>query len=158
MNFLELKIPPPIIMLLCAVLSWISVDVGSGSAMVAFEGATAATLVWPVSFVLIGIAVALAGVLEFKKFSTTVNPLSPDKASCIVDSGIFSFTRNPMYLGMLLVLIGWGDFLDSLIAFIGAGVFFLYIDRFQIKPEEQILSDNFGEPYVAYLQRVRRWI
>lgn len=116
------------------------------------------TLIWPMSFLLAGLALALAGVKEFITHHTTINPLEPRKTSYLVMSGVFQLTRNPMYLGMLIVLLGWGDLLDNFLGFSGALVFFLYMTAFQIKPEEDIMLNKFGEPYRQYCQSVRRWL
>lgn len=155
MSRLELLIPPPVILLfsmggaylLCG-QSWRSLFIE-----VSFDN-----VFWPLLFISAGATVAISGVLEFVKSKTTVDPLHPGKSKIIVQSGVYAFTRNPMYLGMLLVLLGWADFLDSLNAFAGAVFFFVYIDRFQIQPEERILSDKFGDEYLAYLNQVRRWL
>jgi len=105
-----------------------------------------------------GILIALAGVFEFRRARTTVDPLHPERATAVVDGGIYQFTRNPMYLGMLLGLIGLTAFLANLLMPIGPVLFILYINRFQIAPEERALIGLFGDPYRAYLARVRRWI
>ncbi|MEK7661535.1 MAG: isoprenylcysteine carboxylmethyltransferase family protein, partial [Pseudomonadota bacterium] len=95
---------------------------------------------------------------EFRKFKTTVNPINPDKASLIVASGIFSKTRNPMYLGMILLLSGWAILNTSLLGFLLVFGFWAFITRFQIIPEERALSAKFGQGYLDYLSKVRRWI
>jgi len=115
-------------------------------------------VLWPLIFLALGIAIAVSGVREFARHSTTINPLNPNQSSSVVNSGIFRLSRNPMYLGMLLVLIAWADYLDNLLGFSGAVFFMLYITRFQILPEERILLDNFGEDFQNYLNSVRRWL
>ena len=107
---------------------------------------------------LVGGGVALAGDLEFKRARTTVNPFKPQNASALVTSGVFRFTRNPMYLGLLLVVVGWCFFLCSAIALLGPVAFVAYISRFQIRPEERALLSKFGPSYSDYLARVRRWL
>jgi protein-S-isoprenylcysteine O-methyltransferase Ste14 len=106
----------------------------------------------------IGIAFAASAIRRFKKAETTVNPLQPDTATALVDTGIFARTRNPMYLGLLLVLLGWGVWLQSLANIIVLAAFVLFITEFQIKPEERALQKVFGEAYADYAARVRRWI
>ena len=155
MSRLELLIPPPVILLLSMGLAYLLAGQNWQSL---FTNVSFDNVFWPLLFISVGITVAISGVLEFIKFKTTVDPLHPGKSKTIVQSGVYAFTRNPMYLGMLLVLLGWADFLDSLNAFAGAVFFFLYIDRFQIRPEETILSANFGEAYLNYLSEVRRWL
>ena len=100
----------------------------------------------------------VSGVNEFARHKTTINPLDPNQSSLVVSSGVFRFTRNPMYLGMLLILLAWADYLDNFMAFGGALFFILYITRFQIQPEERILLSNFSQEYQNYLNSVRRWL
>ena len=106
----------------------------------------------------IGVGVAAAGVIAFKRAGTTVNPLTPEESSALVVSGIYSRTRNPMYLGMALVLAGWAVFLANPLALAGLAAFVIYIDRFQIRPEERALRSLFGAAYEAWRARVRRWL
>lgn len=108
--------------------------------------------------VLIGIALDFLGVLAFYRARTTVNPLKPSATSSIVQSGVYRYTRNPMYLGMLLVLTGYGLYLSHPLAFLLLPVFVAYLTRFQIIPEERILQEKFGQAFTAYASRVRRWI
>lgn len=102
--------------------------------------------------------IAVSGVIEFRKAKTTVNPINPEKASSVVNSGIYRYTRNPMYTGLLFVLIAWGCFLDNFFSLLIIFVFLLYMTQFQIKPEEQILESIFGNDYIRYKEKVRRWL
>jgi len=111
-----------------------------------------------IAIALTGIGVALSGVIAFRHAKTTVNPLKPETASSIVTSGVFRFTRNPMYVGLALVLLAWAVFLSSPWASLGLPAFILYMNRFQIVPEERVLSRMFGTEYSAYRARVRRWL
>jgi protein-S-isoprenylcysteine O-methyltransferase Ste14 len=104
-----------------------------------------------------GIGIALAGVAEFRRAQTTVDPTDPGKSSSVVTSGVYRHTRNPMYLGFLLVLAGWAVYLSNVVAAIGPILFVLYMNKFQIGPEERILRARFGAPFEAYLGGVRRW-
>ncbi|TCS37068.1 phospholipid methyltransferase [Paucimonas lemoignei] len=119
---------------------------------------------WPgstaigVAVVLIGIVLDFTGVLAFYRARTTINPLKPSGTSSIVQGGAYRFTRNPMYLGLLLVLTGYGLYLSHPLAFVVLPVFVAYLTRFQIIPEERILREKFGQAYVDYASRVRRWI
>ena len=106
----------------------------------------------------LGTAVAVAGGVAFRQARTTVDPTRPDQASTIVTHGIYGRTRNPMYLGFLLALLGWAAYLGNLPACLGLPLFVKYMNRFQIEPEERLLTAKFGDPYTAYLFRVRRWI
>jgi len=109
-------------------------------------------------FLVVGLGVMLAAVISFRVAKTTVNPLKPDAATALVTSGIFRYTRNPMYLGMLMVLVAWSAFLASPAALAGPLAFHAYISRFQIRPEETALSNVFGKKFLDYSCRVRRWL
>jgi protein-S-isoprenylcysteine O-methyltransferase Ste14 len=105
-----------------------------------------------------GLGFDLAGLFYFVRARTTINPLKPASTSSLVSSGVYRFTRNPMYLGMLLVLLAWAAFLSSVAALLVAPLFVLYINRFQIIPEERILASKFGAEFAAYKKKVRRWL
>ncbi len=105
-----------------------------------------------------GIAIALAGVIEFSKYKTTVDPTQPGKASSMVTSGVYRYTRNPMYLGMAVVLFGGVIYYGNPFAILAVLFLVWYLTQFQIKPEEEILKENFGKPYADYTKRVRRWV
>lgn len=105
-----------------------------------------------------GIALDFSGLFEFQKHHTTINPIHPEKTSEIVQSGIYSKTRNPMYLGMVFLLMGFCIITKSSFGFLVVPIFIKYIETFQIKPEEEILSAKFGKEYDDYCQRVRRWV
>jgi len=159
MHTLELKIPPPLVMVISGLLAFfISGRSGTFLMEQVNSGDFVGNVLWPLIFLALGIAIAVSGVREFARHSTTINPLNPNQSSSVVNSGIFRLSRNPMYLGMLLVLIAWADYLDNLLGFSGAVFFMLYITRFQILPEERILLDNFGEDFQNYLNSVRRWL
>jgi protein-S-isoprenylcysteine O-methyltransferase Ste14 len=153
MQSLELKVPPPLVALLIAVAMWgiawnfPLIDIPK------FFRASAA-----IAVALLGSGISLAGTIAFRRAKTTVNPMRPENASSLVCSGIYKITRNPMYVGLLFVLVAWGIFLSSVWALIGPLCFLLYINRFQIEPEERVLSNMFGESYIKYKSRVRRWL
>lgn len=153
MSALELKIPPPLVALLIGVAMWLLTR-SAPSIELPFWARTAAFI----GLFVLGGALALAGNLEFKRASTTINPFKPQNTTSLVTSGIFGFTRNPMYLGLTLALLGWTAFLSSVWALAGPVAFILYISRFQIKPEERILAAKFGAAYEDYRSRVRRWL
>lgn len=153
MKSLELKIPPPIVALLTAAAMW-------GLAKISPSLAVPHDLrIWmAVGIALPGIAFDIAGAVRFFRAKTTVNPLKPQKSSSLVTSGIYRLTRNPMYLGMLMALLGWCVYLSAPLAFLGPVFFMFYIGRFQIAPEERVLTSLFGDEYAAYCKRVRRWL
>ncbi len=153
MPSLELKIPPPIVALLCALIMW---AIASQTLLYFIRP----ELKWAfiVIFVVIGISFDIAGLLAFRNKKTTVNPLHPEKSSSLVTHGIYRITRNPMYCGMAAFLIAWAVYLDSPIALLGLPIFIFYISHFQIIPEEKILSKLFGETFTNYQTQVRRWL
>ena len=113
---------------------------------------------WAAAFGLLGMICSISGVISFRRAHTTVNPLKPDAATALVISGIYQVTRNPMYLGFLLLLLGELVWLANPLALLAAPAFVLYLNRFQIGPEEQALRERFGFAYLTYITRVRRWI
>jgi len=107
---------------------------------------------------LLGALTCLAGVRYFRRAKTTVNPMKPESASALVASGIYRYSRNPMYLGFLLMLLGWALWLSNASALLLLPAFVLYMNRFQICPEERALLSLFGPDYMQYRARVRRWL
>jgi protein-S-isoprenylcysteine O-methyltransferase Ste14 len=105
-----------------------------------------------------GMLVAFAGIWKFRKAKTTIDPTKPEKASYLVSGGIYRVTRNPMYLGMQLIIIAAIFKFGNYYGFIALPFFILYITQFQIKPEERIIERIFGEEYVLYKKKVRRWL
>jgi len=153
MNALELKIPPPVVALVFAAAMWLIAKTFPGiPAPGEIRYAVLAMLG------LLGYGSALTGFLSFKKVKTTIDPTTPGNASSLVTSGIYRITRNPMYLGLLIILIGWGVFLSNLFALAFSACFVFYMNRFQIAQEERALEEIFGEAYTAYKGRVRRWV
>ena len=113
-----------------------------------------------IAFALAAVGVLLDGIalFYFLRSRTTINPLKPASASALVTGGIYRFTRNPMYLGLATLLFAWAIYLGNLAALAGMPLFILYMNRFQIAPEERALEARFGADYVAYRTRVRRWV
>ena len=111
-----------------------------------------------VVLVCIGQSIGIAGIVAFRRAKTTVNPIKARLASALVIRGVYRYTRNPMYLGLLLTLLAWAVFLANPIAVLWVVVYVLYITRFQIIPEERVLTSLFGAEYEAYKGRVRRWV
>lgn len=147
------KIPPPVILLLSGTIMWF-VAHSPYAYTVAVPFAPIIGLLLAVA----GVATAATAIRQFSRAETTVNPLDPGAATALVDSGIFARTRNPMYIGLLLVLSGWAVWLESASNILVLAVFVSYITELQIKPEEQALRKIFGQAYVDYCDRVRRWI
>ncbi|MBW3227236.1 isoprenylcysteine carboxylmethyltransferase family protein [Marinobacter adhaerens] len=110
------------------------------------------------SVALTGMAIAVLGVLAFRKVGTTVDPRVPGRSESLVVSGVYRYSRNPMYLGFLLVLCAWGLWLGNLPALLFLPAFVLYMNHFQIVPEERFMADKFGATYETYCAKVRRWM
>ncbi|HAS8422353.1 TPA: isoprenylcysteine carboxylmethyltransferase family protein [Vibrio vulnificus] len=153
MDKLELKIPPVAVFLILIFFMYLTSEFFiswsfSLSGRLWFAG---------VLFGLSGV-IGIAGVLAFRQAQTTVNPVKPESASTVVSNGIFAYTRNPMYLALLLLLLAYAIWLENMLAFAGCPLFAAYMNRFQIYPEERALEGLFGERYLVYKQKVRRWI
>tara|TARA_B100000579_G_C22797990_1_gene838173 strand:- start:41 stop:487 length:447 start_codon:yes stop_codon:yes gene_type:complete len=145
------KIPPPIVTLffgLCIYLSRSYFPEFSNSVL---------NLLSIISFV-VGIFFFAAAVSSFKKQKTTVNPISIENASSLVVSGIFKYSRNPMYLGMSFVLLGLAFKFNVIGGLLFTGIFMLFITIFQIKPEEVAMEKLFGQEWEDYTKNVRRWL
>ena len=110
-------------------------------------------------------ALALIGLLlngypkiAFRRVGTTVDPMRPDATTHLVTTGIYRFTRNPMYLGYGFILLGWSVFLSNFAGLLVVPVFVAYVTRFQIQPEERALSTLFPKEYARFRSRVPRWL
>ncbi|MEZ8085499.1 isoprenylcysteine carboxylmethyltransferase family protein [Vibrio sp. 1S139] len=153
MKFLELKVPPVALFIIVFVASYFCA-----------QQLSQGTLALPYGMIVLGIGVTLSGVigisgiLEFRKQKTTVNPIKVETASAVVDSGIFGYTRNPMYLGLFILLFCFGYFFQNIFSVLLSFGFVIYMNYFQIKPEERALEQLFDAEYVDYKQKVRRWI
>jgi len=150
---LELRVPPVAVFVAAALLMW-AVSWLFPVLNLALPGRVPAAIL----AVLIGAIAGISGVAEFRRARTTVNPLKPETSSALVAEGIFRLTRNPMYLGLALVLLGWGIFLSNPASLAMLFVFVGYLNRFQIIPEERALESRFGTAFKAYRSRVRRWL
>src|SRR5512139_930170 len=151
MHRLNLKIPPVVIGALTAIGMWFICRT-----LPAFSFAPLRVVA--VGMGLAGVAITGLAVLSFRRAHTTVNPIKPFSTSSLVTRGIYGFTRNPMYLGMLFVLVGWALYLGNVLAFLFLPAFILYMNRFQIEPEERALKALFGREFLGYASQVRRWI
>ncbi|GEK12497.1 methyltransferase family protein [Aliivibrio fischeri] len=150
---LELKVPPPLVMLLLMGTVFLF------DRLLPFQIFYIPTLTVTLSimFVVLGAVISLSGVREFKRAQTTVNPLKPENSSFLVDSGIYQYTRNPMYLGFLLILISSVVYTQNPLGIVSALLFVTYMNRFQIEPEERALVKIFGDEFKLYAEQVNRW-
>ena len=147
------KIPPPIVLLLFGTAMWFVAHSGY-----AYPVVIPFALFIALALVIIGLLIAVTATRQFSAAQTTINPLQPDAATTLVDSGIFARTRNPMYVGLFLFMLAWAIWLQSIANIPLLLTFVLFITHLQIKPEEAALRKVFGEPYLDYCKRVRRWI
>lgn len=150
---LELKIPPPIVAALVAGAMW---GISRVTAVVTVPVSVRHSVTGLLA--VIGFGLAASGVLAFWRAKTTIHPEKPENTRALVSTGIYRVTRNPMYLGILLALTAWGVALAAPWCLAGPVVFVLYIQRFQILPEERVLAAKFGAEYQQYRARVRRWV
>lgn len=150
---LENKVPPPLVAVIFGAAMW-----GASHYLAGIEVGKSWQIIIAVLVALIGAVFCVAGVVSFRRARTTVNPLKPDTTSSLVTSGIYQFTRNPMYVGFALFLVAWAIYLASPLTLFGAIGFVVYLNRFQIAPEERALAAIFGVKFEHYKQSVSRWI
>ena len=105
-----------------------------------------------------GLSILVLAVSLFKKQNTTVNPIKIENASFLVTSGIFEYSRNPMYLGMVLILLGLAFMFNLIGGTLFTLLFTIYITKFQIRPEEEVMERLFREDFLRYKQNVRMWL
>ena len=153
MQALELKIPPLAIGFIIGTLMWLA-----NRAVPAFGFEFPGRRVLAMTVGAAGAIIIAMGIVSFRRAKTTVNPMQPHTASTLVVSGIYQWTRNPMYLGFFLIMVGWAMFLSNVLAFLLLPAFVLYMNRFQIEPEERALASLFGAAFESYRTRVRRWL
>jgi len=153
MRTLEHRIPPPVVAVLIATAMWGVSTLRPHLPLVPVVRQLAVA-----ALVVAGVGFDLLGLVTFRRAKTTINPLQPGKAAALVTAGVYRITRNPMYVGLALLLAAWAVHLSSLWPFLGPVLFVLYISRFQIVPEERVLRSMFGEAYATYAARVRRWL
>ena len=151
---MHLRIPPPIVALIGILLIFLSKDYILILYLHPYLQNTLSIL-----FLVIGFVIILSATKEFKKSNTTVNPMKPETSTSLVTSGIFKYTRNPMYLGLSSILLASCFYFSSLLRIIVYVPFFiLYITVFQIIPEEEVMKSLFNDEYLDYCSKVRRWI
>ena len=114
--------------------------------------------IFGVFMIIIGTMIIVSAISLFKKYQTTITPLNPSDATKLVTKGIYKFSRNPMYLGLLLVLSGFSIILNPIGGLLFIPLFIIYLNLFQIIPEENIMVDLFKDEFLEYRDNVRRWI
>lgn len=146
---MENRIPPPFLTVGVAVAMW-------------FAAAEAAAPLWrasaAIALFLVAGAFGVPALRAFRKADTTIDPVRIDRASALVTGGIYRLTRNPMYVSLTLMLAAWALWLGGPWVWAGPVFLFLWLDRFQIRPEERVMSARFGAEYNCYREKVRRWL
>ncbi|GMU42721.1 MAG: hypothetical protein AMXMBFR25_07070 [Lysobacterales bacterium] len=155
LNWLELRVPP-LLVLLAAMALMVLMRTLTPSLTLDLD--TAQRLGLSLPLLLLGIATALAGLIEFRRRRTTANPMHPERASTLVRSGVYRLTRNPMYLGMLFALLALAVALANAATLLILPAFIVYMNRFQILPEERHLAHRFGADFQNLRREVRRWL
>ncbi|MCF6301742.1 MAG: isoprenylcysteine carboxylmethyltransferase family protein [Devosiaceae bacterium] len=153
MKFLETKIVPPLVMAVFAALMWGVAQVTSPFSLPGELSSIIAKI-----FLFGGLAILFVAALYFFKAKTTLNPMNPKNSSALITTGLYAFSRNPIYVADILFLLSWGFFLSNIFSLLLVLGFAPYLSRFQIKPEEEALEQLFGNDYIAYKSKVRRWI
>ena len=153
MHNLELKVPPPLVALVMAIAMWCVSRLPP-----LLEVPPVVRVIAVVCFAVAGASFDLFGIVAFRRVKTTVNPMKPELSSSLVIAGVYKVSRNPMYVGMLFLLSAWAAFLWSPWSLFGILGFAGYISRFQIVPEEKVLSRLFGTEFADYKERVPRWL
>jgi len=150
---MELRIPPPLIALILAVLMWAISKIGHFASI-------ESEVITPLSILVlvVGLAIDLSAIISFRRADTTINPLKPEKTRRLVKVGIYKQTRNPMYLGLFLILCSWALWLGNFFALPVLFFFVWYMTKFQIIREEEALKILFPEDFESYQSTVRRWI
>ena len=149
-KYLNTKIPPPIVTLLCIGIIYLF-----ESQIKYFQTDLKAV---GIIFLILGLIIIFLAVLKFIKTKTTVDPTRPDKTSNLVISGIYKITRNPMYLGMLFLIMSYSMYNNNIVGCIVIPIFIFYINKFQIEPEEIEMRRKFGESFENYCKKVNRWL
>ena len=146
-----MTVPPLALLLICAVAAYLLAQFLS---LYSFDAP-----LWLIGFEMVAaLAFLLPALFGFRKHETTVNPISPDAATVLVTDGVYSITRNPMYVGMLLALLGVVFWLGAVSALAMVFAFYFYVDRYQIAVEERALLNKFGKTYRDYAEHVPRWL
>ena len=150
---MKLLIPPPILTLMSAILMLI-ISKYFNKANFSLNQHNQFALF----FLIVALIIIFISIAKFIKIRTTISPLKPNKTSILVDSGIYKYTRNPMYLGLFLILFSLFLYLKNFLSFLVLPLFVMYITKNQILPEEKVLENLFGDQYKKYKNKVRRWI
>lgn len=148
-----LWLPPPLVMAITGLLMWLGSQSGSAGQF-SFSG----QLMVVVVVGLAGLLLMLLAAQEMRRARTTLLPFEPSLASVLVTSGVFRYSRNPIYLGDALLLLAWAIWLGHGLALLLWPLFIGYMTVVQIRAEERALQQKFGSTFIEYCQQVRRWL
>ena len=146
-----LKIPPPLLVLILVVSNYFSskkIDL----ILLPNQDITA------IIIFLIGMLILINPIFKFIKSKTTIDPIKFKKVNKLITSGIYKYSRNPMYLGLLMLVTSTSIFYLNIFSITTPFFFYYWINRFQIKREEIFLTEKFGKEYLLYKTKTRRWI
>lgn len=146
---MENRIPPPILTLVLAMAMW---PLAAEAPSPLWRTVTA------IGIFLLAAFFGLPALRAFRGAGTTIDPVRIDRASALVTGGIYRVTRNPMYVSLTLMLCSWALWLGGSWVWTGPVFLALWLDRFQIRPEERVMSARFGDAYLRYRGEVRRWL
>lgn len=152
-HILDNRIPPPLVVVLIA-MAMVLVAWLTPTLRIPLIGRS----VFGSAITVLGLGVVVQGARTFWRHQTTINPVEIEQASRLVKTGVFQYSRNPMYIGFTCVLVGWATCLAALWTLIGPLAFVLFTNRFQIVPEERVMLAKFGKEYGDYRTKVRRWL
>ena len=145
------KIPPPIVTLICGIAIYFSKTFFN-------QFFSYNNNIISLFLMILGLTIFVSAVKSFRIQKTTVNPLDPKQASSLVTSGIFKLSRNPMYLGMLIILLSMSFKFNLIGGLITSIFFYIFITKFQIIPEEAAMNELFGNEFIDYCKKTKRWI
>ena len=148
---MKTKIPPPILALIMIAIIYLS-------SFIVETFTFSFQTVLSVLVVVVGLGSALPSFRLFAKNKTTISPFTPSETTALVTAGMYRYLRNPMYLGLVLLNIAATIFFGTWFGIIIAATFIFLLNLLQIIPEEEALQDIFGEEYIEYKKKVRRWI
>lgn len=153
MGILYNRIPPPIVMLISAAIMWVL-----SFGMWHWRMPMRLRLIVAMVLIMLAMSIGWLAIMQFRKAQTTANPLYLDRSTSLVMTGVYRFSRNPMYLALAIMLLAWAVLLSSPFSLIGWVLFIAYITQFQIKPEERMLEELFPREFAVYRASVRRWL
>ncbi|TYP92140.1 Protein-S-isoprenylcysteine O-methyltransferase Ste14 [Fodinibius salinus] len=150
---MALKIPPALVFVIIAGLMHLV------SLFLPFGSLTLSGAYWVAGLLMVaGGVLGVAGLLQFYRNGTSVDPHKPAEASTLVTDGIYQYTRNPMYLALFFLLIAYASILQNVLNLFILPLFIWYMNKYQIIPEEEIMEEKFSSKYLKYKSEVHRWL